>query len=102
MTQTRKQLFPCNTSKLAAMYETDEFYIITGEDECEMCIDKSSPTAELEAWIAYSGALDTAVHKRLRERPKTKSYLAELVKKVMSEVEDSENEIPIVQMPTMR
>lgn len=88
MEQTRKQLFPCDTSKLAVMYETDECYIITGEDGCEMHIDKSSPTAELEAWIAYSGALDTAVHRRLRERPKTKSYLAELVKKVIEDVEE--------------
>lgn len=100
MEQTRKQLFPCDTSKLAAMHETDEFYIITGEDGCEMHIDKSSPTAELEAWIAYSGTLDTAVHRRLRERPKTQSYLAELAKKVMEEAEC--DEIPTVQMPPMR
>lgn len=41
MAQSKKQLFPCDTSKLAAMYETDEFYIITGEDECKIYNGKS-------------------------------------------------------------
>lgn len=102
----QKRLFPCDTSRLAIMEETDEYYIISGEYDnkaggyqSRFYVDKQSPTAELEAWNAYIGALDTAVNRRLRERPKAKSYIAELIKRVMEEVEN--DEIPAVQMPPM-
>lgn len=51
--------------------------------ESELTIPVSSPTAELEAWNAYIGALDTAVNKLLRIREKIKLYIAELVRESM-------------------
>lgn len=87
-----KQLFPCDTAKLARMMlrENDDGqqeYVIqskynrkTHTYESELAIPVSSPTAELEAWNAYIGALDTAVNKLLRIREKIKPYIAELVR----------------------
>lgn len=95
----RKRLFPCDTAKFAVMDETDDEYIVSNNNG-EIHIPKSSPIAELEAWNAYIGALDAAVNKRLRERPQIQSYIAELLKKVTEET--LEDEIPIVQMPSMR
>ena len=50
----------------------------TKEYESELTVSVGSPTAELEAWNAYIGALDTEVNKILRERPELKAYFAEL------------------------
>lgn len=89
-----KQLFPCDTTHLARMMlrendDGDQFYVIESEYnkktkmfENELIILVGSPTAELEAWNAYIGALDTAVNKILRERPELKSYFAELAGRV--------------------
>lgn len=97
-----KQLFPCDTAKLARMMlrENDDGqqeYLIQSEYnrkthtyESELTIPVSSPTAELEAWNAYIGALDTAVNKLLRIREKIKPYIAELV----------QESIPLI-MPTV-
>lgn len=88
-----KQLFPCDTAKLARMIlrESDDGqqeYVIqsvfsekTNTYESELTIPVNSPTAELEAWNAYVGALDTAVNKILRVRAKIKPYIDELVQK---------------------
>ncbi len=84
-----KQLFPCDTTHLARMMlregDGDLLYIIQSEYnkktkmfENELIVSVGSPTAELEAWNAYIGALDTAVNKILRERPELKAYFAEL------------------------
>ena len=90
-----KQLFPCDTAKLARMMlrENDDGqqeYVIQSEYsrkthkyESELAIPVSSPTAELEAWNAYVGALDTAVNKILRVRAKIKPYIDELVQKAV-------------------
>lgn len=90
-----KQLFPCDTAKLARMIlrESDDGqqeYVIqsvfsekTNTYESELTIPVSSPTAELEAWNAYIGALDTAVNKILRVRAKIKPYIDELVQKAV-------------------
>lgn len=90
-----KQLFPCDTAKLARMIlrESDDGqqeYVIqsvfseeTNTYKSELSIPVSSPTAELEAWNAYVGALDTAVNKILRTRAKIKMYIAELVRESM-------------------
>ena len=90
-----KQLFPCDTAKLARMIlrESDDGqqeYVIqsvfsekTNTYESELAIPVSSPTAELEAWNAYVGALDTAVNKILRVRAKIKPYIGELVQKAV-------------------
>lgn len=87
-----KQLFPCDTTHLARMMlreddNGDQFYVIqsgynkiTKEYESELTVAVGSPTAELEAWNAYIGALDTAVNKILRERPELKAYFAELAR----------------------
>lgn len=87
-----KQLFPCDTARFARMMlrENDDGqqeYVIQSEYsrkthtyESELTIPVSSPTAELEAWNAYIGALDTAVNKILRTRAKIKMYIAELVR----------------------
>lgn len=97
-----KQLFPCDTARLARMMlrENDDGqqeYVIQSEYsrkthkyESELTIPVSSPTAELEAWNAYIGALDTAVNKILRTRAKIKMYIAELV----------QESIPLI-MPTV-
>lgn len=88
-----KQLFPCDTAKLARMMlregDGDLLYVIQSEYnkrtkmfENELIVSVGSPTAELEAWNAYIGALDTAVNKILRERPELKSYFAELARSV--------------------
>lgn len=87
-----KQLFPCDTAHLARMMlrENDDgkrVYVIQSEYnkktkafESELTVAVGSPTAELEAWNAYIGALDTAVNKILRERPELKAYFAELAR----------------------
>lgn len=89
-----KQLFPCDTTHLARMMlreddDGDQFYVIESEYnkktkmfENELIVSVGSPTAELEAWNAYIGALDTAVNKILRERPGLKAYFAELAGRV--------------------
>lgn len=89
-----KQLFPCDTTHLARMMlreddNGDQFYVIqsgynkiTKEYESELTVAVGSPTAELEAWDAYIGALDTAVNKILRERPELKAYFAELAGRI--------------------
>lgn len=89
-----KQLFPCDTTHLARMMlreddDGDQFYVIESEYnkktkmfENELIVSVGSPTAELEAWNAYLGALDTAVNKILRERPELKAYFAELAGRV--------------------
>ena len=89
-----KQLFPCDTAKLARMMlrendDGEQFYVIESEYnkktkmfENELIVSVGSPTAEIEAWNAYIGALDTAVNKILRERPKLKAYFAELAGRV--------------------
>ncbi len=89
-----KQLFPCDTTHLARMMlrendDGDQFYVIESEYnkktkmfENELIVSVGSPTAEIEAWNAYIGALDTAVNKILRERPKLKAYFAELAGRV--------------------
>lgn len=86
-----KQLFPCDTTHLARMMlrenDGNQSYVIqsdckkgTKTYESELIIPVGEPTAELEAWNAYVGALDTAVNKILRERPELKSYFAELAR----------------------
>lgn len=87
-----KQLFPCDTTHLARMMlreddNGDQFYVIqsgynkiTKEYESELIVSVGSPTAELEAWNAYIGALDTAVNKILRERTDLKEFFAELAR----------------------
>lgn len=88
-----KQLFPCDTTHLARMMlredDGDQSYVIqsdynkgTKTYENELIVSVGSPTAEIEAWNAYIGALDTAVNKILRERPKLKAYFAELAGRV--------------------
>lgn len=89
-----KQLFPCDTTHLARMMlreddHGDQFYVIqsgynkiTKEYESELIVSVGSPTAELEAWNAYIGALDTAVNKILRERPELKAHFAELAERI--------------------
>jgi len=88
-----KQLFPCDTMRLARMMlrEDDEdlLYVIQSEYnkktkmfENELIVSVGSPTAELEAWNAYIGALDTAVNKILRERPELKAHFAELAERI--------------------
>lgn len=89
-----KQLFPCDTTHLARMMlreddDGDQFYVIESEYnkktkmfENELIVSVGSPTAELESWNAYIGALDTAVNKILRERPGLKAYFAELAGRV--------------------
>ena len=85
-----KQLFPCDTAHLARMtlretIDGKRSYVIqakynkvTKKYESELVVSANSPTAELEAWSAYSGALDSAIHKILRLRPKVKEALDEL------------------------
>ena len=86
-----KQLFPCDTTHLARLMlredDGDLLYVIQSEYnkrtkmfENELIVSVGSPTAELEAWNAYIGALDTAVNKILRERPELKAYFAELAR----------------------
>lgn len=86
-----KQLFPCDTAKLARMMLREDgnksVYVIqsnydkeTKTYKNELIVPAGTPTAELEAWNAYIGALDTAVNKILRERPELKSYFAELAR----------------------
>ncbi len=89
-----KQLFPRNTSHLARMIlredaDGSKVYVVqseynkkTKEYESELTVSVGSPTAELEAWNAYIGALDTAVNKILRERPELKAYFAELAERI--------------------
>lgn len=90
-----KQLFPCDTTHLARMMlrEDDhgnQSYVIQSEYnrttkkyESELLVWVGSPTAELESWNAYLGALDTAVNKILRERPELKAYFAELARSIV-------------------
>ena len=85
-----KQLFPRDTSHLARMIlcEDDDgnkaYVVQSGYNkeiktyESELTISVGSPTAELEAWNAYLGSLDTAVNKILRERPGLKAFFAGL------------------------
>lgn len=86
-----KQLFPCDTTHLARMMLREDgnksVYVIqsnydkeTKTYKNELIVPAGTPTAELEAWNAYIGALDTAVNKILRERPELKSYFAELAR----------------------
>lgn len=87
-----KQLFPCDTTHLARMMlrendDGDQIYIIQSEYnkktktfESELIVSVGSPTAELEAWNAYIGALDTAVNRILRERTDLKEFFAELAR----------------------
>lgn len=89
-----KQLFPCDTTHLARMMlrEDDhgnQSYVIQSEYnrttkkyESELLVWVGSPTAELEAWNAYLGSLDTAVNKILRERPGLKAFFAELAGRI--------------------
>ncbi len=88
-----KQLFPCDTTHLARMMLREDgedlLYVIQSEYnknaktfESELTVVVGSPTAELEAWNAYIGALDTAVNKILRERPELKAYFAELAGRI--------------------
>lgn len=89
-----KQLFPCDTTHLARMMlreddDGDQFYVIESEYnkktkmfENELIVSVGSPTAELESWNAYIGALDTAVNKILRERPELKAHFAELAERI--------------------
>lgn len=89
-----KQLFPHNTSHLARMIlredaDGSKVYVVqseynkkTKEYESELTVSVGSPTAELEAWNAYIGAIDTAVNKTLRERPELKAYFAELAERI--------------------
>lgn len=92
-----KQLFPCDTTHLARMMLREDgedlLYVIQSEYnknaktfESELTVVIGSPTAELEAWNAYIGALDTAVNKILRERPELKAYFAELARSTASTV----------------
>ena len=92
-----KQLFPCDTTHLARMMlredDGDLLYVIQSEYnkktkmfENELIVLVGSPTAELEAWNAYIGALDTAVNKILRERPELKAYFAELARSTVGTV----------------
>lgn len=92
-----KQLFPCDTTHLARMMlrenGEDLLYVIqSGYNknaktfESELTVVVGSPTAELEAWNAYIGAIDTAVNKILRERPELKAYFAELARSTASTV----------------
>lgn len=92
-----KQLFPCDTTHLARMMlredDGDLLYVIQSEYnkktkmfENELIVSVGSPTAELEAWNAYIGALDTAVNKILRERPELKAYFAELARSTVGTV----------------
>ena len=89
-----KQLFPCDTAHLARMMlredaENQSYVIQSGYNkgtktyESELIIPVGSPTAELEAWNAYIGALDTAVNKILRERLGLKTYFAELARSIV-------------------
>lgn len=87
-----KQLFPCDTTHLARMMlrEDDhgnQSYVIqsdynkgTKTYESELLVWVGSPTAELEAWNAYLGALDTTVNKKLRARPELANRFAELAR----------------------
>lgn len=88
-----KQLFPSDTTHLARMMlredDGNQSYVIqsdynkgTKTYESELIIPVGEPTAELEAWNAYVGALDTAVNKILRERPELKAYFAELARRI--------------------
>ena len=89
-----KQLFPRNMSHLARMIlredaDGSKVYVVqseynkkTKEYESELTVSVGSPTAELEAWNAYIGALDTEVNKILRERPELKAYFAELAERI--------------------
>lgn len=88
-----KQLFPSDTTHLARMMlredDGNQSYVIqsdynkgTKTYESELIIPVGEPTAELEAWNAYVGALDTAVNKILRERPELKAYFAELAGRI--------------------
>lgn len=91
-----RQLFPCDTAHLARMVlrEDDDgkqAYIIqsrynkeTKKYGSEFAVSTSSPTAVLEAWNAYIGALDTAVNKILRGRTELKTYFAELAESIES------------------
>lgn len=86
-----KQLFPCDTTNLARMMlredDGNQSYVIqsdykkgTKTYESELIVSVGSPTAELEAWNAYIGALDTAVNRILRERTELKEFFAELAR----------------------
>lgn len=89
-----KQLFPRDTSHLARMIlreddDGNKAYVVqsgynkeTKTYESELTVSVGSPTAELEAWNAYIGALDTAVNKILRERPGFKAFFAELAGRI--------------------
>lgn len=92
-----KQLFPSDTTRLARMILREDgedlLYVIqsgynkkTKVFESELIVSVGSPTAELEAWNAYIGALDTAVNKILRERPELKAYFAELARSTVGTV----------------
>jgi hypothetical protein len=61
----------------------------SGEYLSEMSVPINSNTAELEAWNAYIGALDTAVNKRLRKRPATEKYFSELAEKIKSDISEN-------------
>lgn len=89
-----KQLFPCNTAPRARMMlrenNGNQSYVIqsrynktTRKYESELIISVGSPTAELEAWNAYIGALDTSVNKSICERPGLKAYFAELARSIV-------------------
>lgn len=85
-----KQLFPRDTSHLARMIlrednDGNKTYVVqsgynkeTKTYESELTVSVGSPTAELEAWNAYIGALDTAVNKILRERSGLKAFFVGL------------------------
>lgn len=100
-----KQLFPCDTTHLARMMlreddDGDQFYVIESEYnkkikmfENELIVSVGSPTAELESWNAYIGALDTAVNKILRERPGLKAYFAELARSTTGTVPPATSKI---------
>lgn len=87
-----KQLFPRDTSHLARMIlreDDNKMYVVqsgynkeTKMYESELTVSIGSPTAELEAWNAYLGALDTSVNKILRERPGLKAFFAGLAGRI--------------------
>lgn len=88
-----KQLFPCDTAKLARMMLREDadksVYVIQSDYDKktktyknELAIPVGTPTAELEAWNAYIGALDTAVNKKLRTRPELARCFTELAREM--------------------
>lgn len=92
-----KQLFPCDTAKLARMMLREDadkivYVIQSNYDKAEkaykneFAVPVGTPTAELEAWNAYIGALDTEVNKKLRTRPELENYFAKLSKSTICNI----------------